>query len=210
MQQLTTLHKQAHRYAFAHYLRTGHIPPVISRLLAVTTLALKANYNPNQPRIPAGNPDGGQWSDGFVNGGTTGSGYNHAPYTQLPPTPDIYEPPIESVYPEVLIGSLSTLGTQGSKLFVKLISRGLAAYSSSKKIRRAFKELENYFGGLPDIFERKSKGDIYIMKNNSKIRFNIEDPHGYDPHFHIEKGVYNGRKIEWEDVGEHMYLFTKE
>jgi hypothetical protein len=24
----------------------------------------KANFNPNQPRVPAGNPDGGQWTDG--------------------------------------------------------------------------------------------------------------------------------------------------
>ena len=26
--------------------------------------ALSRKYNPNQPRVPAGNPDGGQWSDG--------------------------------------------------------------------------------------------------------------------------------------------------
>jgi hypothetical protein len=26
-------------------------------------LALKANFNPNQPRVPRGNPDGGQWTD---------------------------------------------------------------------------------------------------------------------------------------------------
>lgn len=24
--------------------------------------AVKANFNPNQPRVPAGNPDGGQWT----------------------------------------------------------------------------------------------------------------------------------------------------
>jgi hypothetical protein len=30
----------------------------------------KANFNPDQPRVPAGNPDGGQWtSDGGGNGG---------------------------------------------------------------------------------------------------------------------------------------------
>jgi hypothetical protein len=27
---------------------------------------LKANFNPNQPRVPAGNPDGGQWSDNYI------------------------------------------------------------------------------------------------------------------------------------------------
>jgi hypothetical protein len=35
--------------------------------------ALKANFNPNQPRVPAGNPDGGQWTD---TGGGSGRGGN--------------------------------------------------------------------------------------------------------------------------------------
>jgi hypothetical protein len=34
-------------------------------------LALRAGFNPNQPRIPRGNPDGGQWTDGGGSG--TGS-----------------------------------------------------------------------------------------------------------------------------------------
>jgi hypothetical protein len=33
--------------------------------------ALKANFNPNEPRVPAGNPDGGQWTTG---GGSAGGG----------------------------------------------------------------------------------------------------------------------------------------
>lgn len=42
-------------------------------------------YRPDQPRVPAGHPDGGQWTDG--NGG------GHV----------INDPPIEEVYPELLI-----------------------------------------------------------------------------------------------------------
>lgn len=34
--------------------------------------ALSCKFNPNQPRVPAGNPDGGQWTDG--GGGAGGSG----------------------------------------------------------------------------------------------------------------------------------------
>jgi hypothetical protein len=30
--------------------------------------ALARKYNPNQPRVPAGNPDGGQWTDGGAGG----------------------------------------------------------------------------------------------------------------------------------------------
>jgi hypothetical protein len=29
-------------------------------------------YSPNQPRVPAGNPDGGQWTDGAASGSTSG------------------------------------------------------------------------------------------------------------------------------------------
>ena len=37
-------------------------------------LRRKAGFNPNQPRVPSGNPDGGQWSDdGFSGGGQSGS-----------------------------------------------------------------------------------------------------------------------------------------
>jgi hypothetical protein len=41
----------------------------------------KANFNPNQPRVPAGNPDGGQWTDG----GGGGSG----PQTAEDAPPDV-------------------------------------------------------------------------------------------------------------------------
>ena len=33
----------------------------------------KANFNPNQPRVPAGNPDGGQWTSGGGAGGINDS-----------------------------------------------------------------------------------------------------------------------------------------
>lgn len=48
-------------------------------------LALKAGFNPDQPRVPAGRPGGGQWTDGDDG------------------APIINDPPIEEVYPELLI-----------------------------------------------------------------------------------------------------------
>ena len=35
---------------------------VVEAKHAQLVLAFKAGFNPNQPRVPAGNPDGGQWS----------------------------------------------------------------------------------------------------------------------------------------------------
>ena len=41
--------------------------------LAFDEFRRKYNYNPNQPRVPAGNPDGGQWTDAGGGGGGSGN-----------------------------------------------------------------------------------------------------------------------------------------
>lgn len=49
--------------------------------LAATAPLLRANFNPDQPRVPAGNPDGGQWTtedNGESTAGTAGSSTNDA------------------------------------------------------------------------------------------------------------------------------------
>jgi hypothetical protein len=39
--------------------------------------ALAKKYNPDQPRVPAGNRDGGQWTDGSEAGGEASSAHSH-------------------------------------------------------------------------------------------------------------------------------------
>jgi hypothetical protein len=48
-----------------HGLRipVGDLDDAALRKLAATARLLKAGFDPNQPRVPAGNPDGGQWTD---------------------------------------------------------------------------------------------------------------------------------------------------
>lgn len=60
------LHEKAYALAFSHYLRKGYVPPEVKKLVKTTrSLGLAINkYNPNQPRIPAGNAGGGRWTDG--------------------------------------------------------------------------------------------------------------------------------------------------
>lgn len=43
---------------------------VLDTKLQALDRAVKANFDPNQPRVPAGHPDGGQWTD--AGGGGTG------------------------------------------------------------------------------------------------------------------------------------------
>lgn len=52
-------------------------------------LMLKYGYNPNQPRVPAGDPDGGQWTDG---GGGEGRRARDAEQPDRPENPDRREP----------------------------------------------------------------------------------------------------------------------
>lgn len=58
----------------ALHLRLGEIA---EDRLARTDALLKDNFDPSQPRVPAGNPDGGQWTD--AGGGEAGSGTSADP-----------------------------------------------------------------------------------------------------------------------------------
>lgn len=53
---------QARLLACAYYLRNIQRPPALQRALDATkSLEALRKYSANQPRVPAGNPDGGQW-----------------------------------------------------------------------------------------------------------------------------------------------------
>lgn len=45
---------------------------VLDAKLNALDRAVKASFDPNQPRVPAGNPDGGQWTDAGRSGGDDG------------------------------------------------------------------------------------------------------------------------------------------
>lgn len=49
-----------------------HVQPGFDPLFIHALLEGKANFNPDQPRVPKGNPDGGQWTD--EGGGSDGNG----------------------------------------------------------------------------------------------------------------------------------------
>jgi lysozyme len=71
--KLAEAYKNARRVAFAHYLRKGFVPPeLVATLKATESYAELQKYSPDQPRVPAGNPDGGQWTSG--GGGSDGNG----------------------------------------------------------------------------------------------------------------------------------------
>ncbi len=65
-------------------------------LLLEHSLRLKAGFDPNQPRVPAGDPDGGQWTDGGGGSGTDNEGGGAGRFEALPRAeskPDIVSKP---------------------------------------------------------------------------------------------------------------------
>jgi hypothetical protein len=51
--------------SFCSYMRSGDVP---SRSALSEALGTRTKFNPDQPRVPAGNPDGGQWMSDLVDG----------------------------------------------------------------------------------------------------------------------------------------------
>lgn len=63
--------------------------------LVMAEFRRKANFNANQPRVPAGNPDGGQWTDGGGGGGdeAQSAGGRNDPRVLSDATPDnVFKP----------------------------------------------------------------------------------------------------------------------
>lgn len=78
---------------------------------------------------------------------------------------------------------------------------------SLQKIDNAVKSIDSFFEGKGKIITNADR-DMVLIKSNKKIRFDIKDPHGDKPHFHVEK---KNLKDKWVDAGpEHRYYFNEE
>lgn len=58
--KLADTHARAHKTAFRYYIRKGFIPQELQNILCATqSVETLLKYGPDQPRVPAGSPDGG-------------------------------------------------------------------------------------------------------------------------------------------------------
>lgn len=60
-----------------HHLEYDYAAALVSLHMVLFVEAMKAGFNPNQPRVPSGNPAGGQWTG--TGGGVPGYGYEANP-----------------------------------------------------------------------------------------------------------------------------------
>lgn len=80
------------------------------------------------------------------------------------------------------------------------------AAQTTPKIGNAVNAVEDFLGGQGKII-RNADGDTILMRGDKKIRFDIKDPHGDKPHFHLEQQTSSGK---WKNAGpEHRYYFPE-
>jgi hypothetical protein len=179
-------------------------------------IELLEKYDPSQPRVPAGNSEGGQWTDG---GRGTGSASRDRDDGARPSNindmlPDVTDPNYSNAIESVPLGAsvaVAFVALKAGEAFIAgRIAAGLAsAVGASTRISRAVKSIEEYLGGQPDRTFPNKAGDMVLMRGNKKIRFDINNPHpDKEPHFQIEELVQKNGKARWMDAGpEHRYYF---
>jgi len=82
-----------------------------------------------------------------------------------------------------------------------------AAANTAPNLNNTVNAVEDFLGGQGKII-KNADGDTILMRGDKKIRFDIKDPHGDKPHFHLEQQTPSGK---WKDAGpEHRYYFKED
>lgn len=137
-------------------------------------LAEKAGFNPDQPRVPAGNPDGGQWtgSDGAAGGRQRGIGDNGGPSLDPP------EPPKEP-------SKDKTSRTQADKALAKRIAQRLLRRAGPIGALISAVELAEHHSAIHSItsYQDAPKTLAELQQNAGNGR------PGYEDHHIVERGT---------------------
>ncbi len=142
---------------------------------ALITDLRKAGFNPNQPRVPAGNPDGGQWTDEGGNGGARNAAPENPSDQQVVNTPPgighNQGPPLEDPpkIPPRPPSKLSTFAKTAAYRLASAIARldkrvalFLAALQAASWVAQAYPSIIAYLDPPKTLDElRKNKGPGY-------------------------------------------------
>lgn len=82
----------------------------------------------------------------------------------------------------------------------------VAAKTVNPRVERMTNVIENFLGKDFKMFKNKS-GDPFFMSNDGarKIRFDAMNPHGYEPHGHVEI-FQDGKWTDYIPNQHHIYL----
>lgn len=143
-------------------------------------------YSPNQPRVPAGHPAGGQWTDGDDT------------------APVINDPPIEEVYPKLLILPFLRIPRILNAWRVWALSRRESrewSLGKFKSHKRWANQMESRNWTPEDITETIRNGEKFEAPNM---------PRKHDPTASATRYEYNGRYVVRDDqTGEILQISDK-
>ena len=201
---------------------------------------IERRYNPHQPRVPAGQSGGGQWTDGSGGGGVTlprrkpepkpPSPHADSPYYD--PATGIYDPPLNRVGNPLTDALLILPAVQAARAAVAVGQTTLreaagmvnalrarlngtrAAEESNAKIRRAADAVEDFLGGKPDRVILNKDRDLTIMRGDKQFRMDVKNPgpkrDGKTPD-DPHFHLQEYRNGKWRDATkEHRLYFKKE
>jgi len=106
-----------------------------------------------------------------------------------------------------LLGYTEEVGNVSGIILLLVPVKGCPGAKGANRIEDAAKAIEDYLGGTGKVI-RNADGDAILLRGDKKIRFDIIDPHGDAPHFHLEQQTPNGT---WTDAGgQHRYYFNNQ
>ena len=169
-------------------------------------------YSPDQPRVPAGNPDGGQWTGGS---GESAPRPNTAapsdePLSSFPASAPSYEnvdgPGLKPILIQMTGDTRPVYDKADSAL---LAPKGINATSSEQKLRYILDDDGRYLGGVTVVNEdRTAVGRLIESINRApvNVRFSaqIQTADGISTAtFEIRKGLSPGNSvtIPWKEFG---------
>lgn len=157
--------------ALACHIAGERMMAAFARLQA---FAEKAGFNPDQPRVPAGNPDGGQWtgSDGSSQGSRSGVGGNGGP--PLDPEESPKQPPKEK-----------TSRIKIAKALAKRIAQQLLRRAGPIGALITAIELAENYSEMPSVtsYQDSPKTLSELQQNAGQRR------PGYEDHHIVEQGA---------------------
>lgn len=158
----------ARRRVFACHAAGERMMRALARL---RTLVEKGGFNPDQPRVPAGSPEGGQWAggEGSSESQQPGIGHNRGPALDLPQASPSKTQAAKALARAIALQALRRAGPVGAILTT--IGIGHWLYSEYQAIR-SYQDEPKSLGELQEHVGKKRAGydDHHIVEQGAGSR----------------------------------------
>jgi hypothetical protein len=197
---------------------------------AQVALLLKSNFNPNQPRVPAGNPDGGQWtrvggssseagtSDETPPGGPLritvrprGIGDNGGPPLELPPTIPANRPPTRQEENRIARAAVRWLARAALRQALGPVGTYLTIVEAATWLHEHLPNMQSYFdspktlGELRDAAREPKKGLRYSSYRRAGVCARLRLPE-----FNDQRAAESGAHPPLQALGDQCVVWKAE